>query len=50
MLLGALPVINAHLCVLPENDRGTGDSSILSAPHTILITLLGVIPARWEEP
>jgi len=49
MLLGALPVINAHLRVLPENDRGTGDSCILSGPHTILITLLRVIPARWGE-
>lgn len=47
MLLGALPVINAHLRVLPENDRGTGDSCILSGPHTIPITLLRVIPARW---
>jgi hypothetical protein len=50
MLLGALPVINAHLRVLSENDRGTGDSCILSGPHTILITLLGEIPARWGRP
>lgn len=47
--LGALPVINPHVSVLPENDRGTCDSSILSGPHTILITLLGVIPVRFGE-
>ena len=49
MLLGVLPVFNAHLRVLSENDRGAGDSSILCGPHTILITLHRVIPARLGE-